>query len=70
MTRPGHQERSLDCGLDLEIDMTGKETWVLWLSECEPCVEWMNLLESLQSTSRLKNKMCQNVFFKNLLLCV
>ena len=67
MIRRGHQEHSLDCGLDLEIDMTGKETWALWLSECELCVEWTNLLESLQSTSRLKKKMQQNAFFKNIL---
>ena len=31
-------------------------TWVLWLSDCELCVESMNSLENLQCISRLQNK--------------
>lgn len=48
-----HQVHSSEYEMDLMVDMTGKNSWVLLLSVNELYVEWMSLLGSLQSTSKL-----------------
>ena len=57
MKRLDHQVHSSEYEMDLMVDMTGKNSWVLLLSVNELYVEWMSLLGSLQSTSRLKIKL-------------